>query len=298
VLDRSGSMTQAPSSGGASKWDQMTAAINATVGMLQGQIKWGLEMFPSDDSCGVSASVDVAVGPMNAAPIMSAMAGKPPSNGSTPTADAVDKAGAYLAALNDGNPKYILLATDGEPNCAGSGGACTCPPGFTLMGTSCCLGPLCVPCSATSGGGADAAGAEQAITNVAAKGVNTFVIGISTDASSDATLNQMAVNGGEAQTGATKYYPVTSQQSLVTTINNIAGQIISCTLPLQQVPSKPGDVGITADGQMVPNDPTHMNGWDYGAGDMSIQFYGTWCANLQNGSVKSVQAVYACAPIS
>jgi len=31
---------------------------------------------------------------------------------------------------------------------------------------------------------------------------------------------------------------------------------------------------------------------------MSIQFYGPWCANLQNGSIKNIQAVYACAPIS
>jgi len=146
--------------------------------------------------------------------------------------------------------------------------------------------------------GADDAGAEQAVADVAKMGVHTFVIGISTDSSTDAVLNQMAVNGLEPQPGSTKYYPVASQSALTTTINNIAGQIISCSFPLGMAPPNPANVGITADGNMVPHDTTHMNGWDYGPGMTSIQFYGSWCSQLQSGSVMNVQAIFACGPIS
>jgi hypothetical protein len=253
-------------------------------------------MFPSDDSCGVSSNVDVKVAANNASAISSAIAGKQPG-GSTPTAAAVHAAGTYLAGLTDQNPKYLLLATDGEPNCAGSGGACSCTAPFTQNGNQCCIGPLCVPCGVTAGG-ADDAGAEQAVADVAKMGVHTFVIGISTDSSTDAVLNQMAVNGLEPQPGSTKYYPVASQSALTTTINNIAGQIISCSFPLGMAPPNPANVGITADGNMVPHDPTHMNGWDYGPGMTSIQFYGSWCSQLQSGSVMNVQAIFACGPIS
>jgi hypothetical protein len=91
---------------------------------------------------------------------------------------------------------------------------------------------------------------------------------------------------------------VASQAQLQTVINNIAGQIISCSFPLQMVPPNPANVGITAGGNMVPHDPTHMNGWDFGPGMMSIQFYGMWCSQLQSGAVSNVQAVFACGPIS
>src|SRR5215813_3110415 len=54
VLDRSGSMSSAPGSGGASKWAQVTGALNSTVMQLQSQIKFGLEYFPTDSDCAVA----------------------------------------------------------------------------------------------------------------------------------------------------------------------------------------------------------------------------------------------------
>jgi hypothetical protein len=48
----------------------------------------------------------------------------------------------------------------------------------------------------------------------------------------------------------------------------------------------------------IPRDQTHTNGWDFGPNDLSINFYGAACSNLQNGSVTNVGAVYGCPPIS
>jgi hypothetical protein len=304
VLDRSGSMGDPPPAGGGSKWSQITAAIDATVMSLQGQIKWGLEMFPSDDSCGVSTTIPVPVATMNAAAVSSAMASQMPG-GDTPTTDAIHAAGKYLAGLPDSNPKFLLLATDGEPNCAtaasvGSSGACMCPMGTTAQGSNCCVLFICMPCSSfASTGGADDAAAEQAVADVAAMGINTFVVGIATDASADGVLDKMATNGKEPRSSTSPmYYPVGNQADLVTAINTIAGQIISCSFDLQMAPLKLDYLEVDADGQKISRDPTHANGWDYGPGNTSIQLYGSACTNLQNGTTQSVTAIYQCAPVS
>jgi von Willebrand factor type A domain len=304
ILDRSGSMADSPSSGGASKWDQMTTAIDTTVTQLQGQIKWGLEMFPHDNDCGVSTSVDVPIGANDAAAISSSIAAQMP-DGSTPTTAAINAGAQYLSTVADSNPKYILLATDGEPNCStgmtAPGGACTCPAGTTPSGTSCCILGVCLPCttlSATGAGGDDTAAAEQAVTAAATAGVHTFVIGIATDPGADGVLNQMAQNGLEARPGATQYYPVANQNDLVTAVNTIAGQIISCSFAMQQAPPNPDFVEIDVNNSKVPRDTTHMDGWDFGPGDLSIQFYGSYCMSLQNGSVMNVEAIFQCMPVS
>jgi hypothetical protein len=298
VLDRSGSMADAPSGGGGSKWSQVGSAINTTVSQLQGQIAWGLETFPSDMDCGTSSMLDVPVGLMSAAAINSAISGKMPG-GNTPTRAAIGTAAAYLNALSDGRPKYILLATDGEPNCAPAGATCMCPGGGTPNAMNqCCLATLCIPCIPAPAGGDDNQGAEDAIAAAATAGVSTFVVGIATDPGADTVLNKMAENGKGAQPGATKYYPVGSSAALVSTINVIASQIISCTLPLTTPPPHPEYVKITADGVEMAKDPSHTNGWDFGPNNTSIHLYGAACNQLQSMTPPQVKAVYGCPPVT
>ena len=297
VLDRSGSMSDPPGSGGASKWMQVTGALDATVMQLQSQIKFGLEYFPTDSDCAVAAP-DVPVGPNSGAAIAASIGAHMP-DGLTPTADAIHNATVSLMSVGDQNPKYILLATDGDPTCSQTynpNTTCTCPSGYTTMGTQCCIMTLCVPC--TDVGGDPEADAKTAVSEAAQSGVHTFVVGVATDTTSEATLNDLAMRGMEPRpNGPPYYYLVTNQQDLVTTINMIAGQIISCSFMLQMVPPYPDQVTITANGQTVPRDPTHMSGWDYGPGMNSIQFYGSYCQSLQNGMVMNVMAVFGCPPI-
>jgi len=297
VLDRSGSMDNAPPAGGGTKWTQVAGALKPTVMSLQGQIKWGLELFPSDDSCGIGATVDVPVAALNATQMAMSIDAHQPG-GSTPTRAGIDNGVKYLSGVADQNPKYILLATDGEPNCSSGGGACTCPSGFSQNGAQCCLGPLCIPCPGGIPGGPDGPGAIAAVDAAAKAGIGTFVVGVATDSSSESVLNDMAQAGGHARPGAQKYYPVANQQDLVTAINTIAGQIISCSFPLQSPPTSPDLVEIYVNGAQVPHDPTHGNGWDFGSGNGSIQFYGAACTALQSGTGQAIQAVYECPPIS
>jgi hypothetical protein len=304
VLDRSGSMNDPAPMGSGSKWEQVTAALDSTVDALQGEIKWGLTIFPTNNMCGVASTIDVPIAANNAAAIKAKI--DPPAqgpNGGTPTQSTLRTALKYFADVHDSNPRYVLLATDGAPNCAPSPGPCTCPPLSVAMGDQCCdafgLG-LCVTCDTTGNSDADdSAGAEQAVSDLAGMGVNTFVVGIGTGRMEEKVLNQMAINGKTARMGAQKYYPVGSGGELVDAVNQIAGQIISCTYPLQVAPEFPDDVDVTGDGKPIPRDTNHTNGWDYGSGAKgepysAIQFYGDACKGLQTGSIKKVEAIFNC----
>jgi len=283
VLDKSGSMSDVV--GPDTKWNQVRAALDMTVMALQGQIKWGLQLFPTDSNC-AAQQVAVPVAPNNYAAISSTMSSNSPG-GNTPTRDAVHNGGMYVAGVADQNPKYLLLATDGAPNC---GALPSCPPMPPCPASCLAVGGFCLPVP-----GNDGAAAVMAVQDVFNMGVHTFVVGIATGSQEDMVLNQMAMAGGEPRPGGPpSYYQVTSTASLVSVINMIAGQIISCTFPLQMRPPYPDRVTVSANGMMVPRDPTHVNGWDYGPGMMSIVFYGMWCQNLQNGTINDVRAIFGC----
>jgi hypothetical protein len=252
---------------GTSRWDQMTAALNQVVTSVT-TVDWGLLFFPGDslsDTCSVSSTPAVPVAQNNGSAVQSALSATGPLGG-TPTTEAINAAVMYLQGLNDMHTHYILLATDGEPMC-----------GF----------------------GDETTAAKQAVTAAANAGIKTIVVGIGSTGA-DATLSQLAMNGGMPNTtaGQKPYYQVTTTADLVSVLNNVAGQIVACSYALQQVPMNPDLVEIQDNnGMTIPRDQTHMNGWDYGPGDMSINFYGAACDNLQKGVTTSISAVYGCPPI-
>ena len=259
-----------------SKWSQVSAALTQVVMNTQTSINWGLKFFADGQGeCGVNPGVAVPVGPNNASPISSAYGGTTPSS-ATPTRVAINTCVTYLQTLTDSNPKYLLVATDGEPNCpAGcSGNACTNTPNPT-----------------------EEMGTEQAVSGSVAAGFNVFVVGIGNVSSAVATLNQMAINGGEAQTGAaTSYYAATDPTTLENALSTIVGVIASCTISLSGAPSGFTNVAVSADTASgtveIMQDPT--NGWSYGPNMQSITLNGTSCTDLKNGTYSNFQFYYAC----
>jgi len=135
LLDASGSMDNDTGEnncdmgcGAKSKWALTTAAVNQVVTATSANVSWGLKFFADKDAmCTVSAGVSVPLGQGNAAAIATAIAGRTSANGgvanggATPTRAAVTAAVAYLSTIADGNPKFLLLATDGQPNCPVTG---------------------------------------------------------------------------------------------------------------------------------------------------------------------------------
>jgi len=188
--------------------------------------------------------------------------------GSTPTRVAIDTAVTYLKTLTDTNGKYILLATDGEPNCGGGG---------------------------KGGGGAGTSDVANTITAIQTaagppNGFQTFVIGVGVEAGN---LTNFATAGGTGQ-----YYPANSPDQLTTALNAIVGTVASCTFALGKAPPDPNNIVIQFNGDKTlrpPQDTTHTNGWDYTSpSDNTVQVYGSWCDNVTNGTYSTSEVLMGC----
>jgi hypothetical protein len=281
VFDRSVSMLD-PATGGScgnptpcgSKWTEMTTAVEKVVMQTDTTIDWGLQFFADVGSaCGVAAAPTVPVAANNGAAITAALMGAVPG-GHTPTRLAVQAGSAYLKARTTPNPKYILLATDGIPNCI---------PGGKSQTTY------------------DMAGATTAVADALAMGIPTFVLGVGTGGSSmdamvfDPTLTSLATAGGKPRAGTPNYYHVSSSTDVTAALAMIQGQANSCVFNLQQVPPDPTNIAIRGSTNVrIPQDATHANGWDYGPGMMSFQLYGSYCTSFIDGTLTDIQAIFGC----
>jgi hypothetical protein len=284
ILDASGSMNDDVTNtactngcGATSKWAQMIPAINTVVAATDMTANWGLKFFADTDStCGVGNGVAVPVGTNTAAAVQTAIMGRTAGNGGvsngsrTPTRLAENAGAAYMRGLADQNPKFIVLATDGLPNCAASG--------------------------ATDAD--DSAGAVTAVTDAAMSGIPTFVVGIATGGGmADTTLSNMANAGGYPRAGSPTYYPVTSTMEFTATLQTLVGMATTCTFT---VPEPTGDtdrahIAVVVNGSELGRDPNHANGWDYtSTGMTAVQIYGSTCTGIMNGSITDVKIVFKC----
>ena len=277
LLDRSGSMADDIASNNSctgrgapanctARWPTVTTALTQVLTSSPVGVNWGLKFFtsPNGGTCGVSAGADVAVGANTTAQIQAAIAGTTPAS-QTPTTAAIKAAAAYLQTLTDGNAHYILLATDGQPNCD--------------------------PGNSTSTTAAVVANTVAAIAAAAAPGVGikTYVIGIGPSAGN---LDNFAKAGG---TGT--YFPATSPDALTTALSTIAGQVASCVFRMNATPNDPNNIGVYLDKTTkVPVDGT--NGYTLGSDNLTVTFNGTYCAGITAGTYKSVQVYFGCTGIS
>ena len=278
VQDKSLSMNDAPAGGtctaaGCSKWSQVSAAMDTVVMATQTTVNWGLVFFGNDNMCGVTSTPIVPITPSASyGPISAAYAGNQPSS-YTPTTAAVNAAVTYMQGVTDSNPKYLLLATDGLPNCKAGD--------RNVMDD-------------------DSPGAITAVTNAQMAGFPTFVVGIG-NTQGDTTLNKLAMAGGEPQVGSAdgnSFYEVNSTADLVTALNKIVGLVASCTIPLTGVNGTLDKVAVSAkdaSGNTVEIMQDPANGWSYTDTSMTtIVLNGTACTNLQNGMYSDFQFIYTC----
>jgi len=279
LLDRSGSMKEKPSgsSSSDSKWSLVVPAVNEVVNATNASISWGLKAFPEGEGeeCvadSVTSAVPVPIAPSNAAAVTTQVMALTPEGNGTPTGDAVKAAVTYLKGLTDPNPKFILLATDGEPSCAGTSS------GSTIARTY----------------------AVQAVADAADAGIKTVVVGVATTKSSATqALNDMAIAGqmpqSSADPAATKYYLASTKDELVRVLVEITGQVSNCVFDLTTKPPDPSNIAVEVDGQRAPHDTTHSDGWDYvGAGYLQVEVYGFWCEKIKSAAANSVNFVLGC----
>jgi hypothetical protein len=272
VLDRSGSMSYsidedcncppsssppvcASSSPCTSRWPAMAAAVDTTLNSASA-IQWGLKFFtsPTGGTCTVNPGVEV---PISAAsvPIIEAQIANAVLANSTPTAAAITAATAYLQTVADANPKAMVLATDGDPNCGGG-----------------------------SPNVADTSGTLVAIDAARSAGFPVYVIGIGPSVSN---LDAFAQVGG-----TNNYYPATSTQALADALKAISGAVTTCTFLLDQLPPDANNLAVYLDKSLVPEDSG--NGWSFGASEQAIVLNGSFCAAVRSGTASLVQALFGC----
>ncbi|HJZ88688.1 MAG TPA: vWA domain-containing protein, partial [Polyangia bacterium] len=258
VLDKSGSMGQIVASDNNTKWNDVRMAITQLVTQDQ-QIRFGLMLFSSDGNCGAGL-VNVPIGPGTGAMVSQILAGILPS-GSTPTAVTLQAADGVTALHDPMRGNFVLLATDGLPNCGAADGP-------TLA----------------------------AVQTLAQAQIKTFVIGFGADTQANPQLlNQMAQAGGTARPGATSYYQVNNLSELQMAIQAISGSIVRCTYRLDRPPPDTTQLYVAFDNVLVSQDP--VNGWTYDAAGPSLTFHGMACDRLRSGMVMSVAVQYGCPPV-
>lgn len=319
VVDRSGSMEEnfvgtqeKPAAAGINKWQALAPTLTHAVSSTLGRgIWWGLKLFPElgghvTDGCDPRTIVPDIHSPLsdgNGVDVVQKVDATVPDGDGTPTGHAMKFALDHLLEREQvsQNPKIIVLATDGEPNCKGPNGE----------------------------GSTDYA--VQQIEAAFAAGYPTYVIGVdTTKGKTRANLNLMALAGGRAlpnpnppdpnapvevevctdsdgvcdddkeevypgTLGYDAFYLASSQQEVQGVFEAITEQLASCVFDLGEAPPVPENIAVDFNAARTDRDPTRTNGWEYTSDDFTqLQVYGSWCERIRTESSNSVTIRYGC----
>jgi hypothetical protein len=310
-------MVDTPSGFGDSKWNGMRTALGAAIDATKGQVAFGLDFFPSSGSAstplangcelptGGAPTVPVASGLATNAAIEKVLADNSPA-GSTPTAAALGRALAYFktgagAALPGGH--YVLLATDGGPNCDAAL-TCTAASCTTNMDGNVCGAPTancCDPKLDPQGPSSclDDAATVAAVTALANANVKTFVVGIPGSDKYEPTLNAVATAGGEPNPNAPpSFYQVTAAggvKALSQVLTNIAtGLITSCELVLSADPPDYDQINVVIDGTTIPEGSA--DGWTLDTTNKppTVVLKGATCKAVETNGAEQLSITFGC----
>lgn len=284
VLDRSGSMYDFGLGGEmVDRWTPSVMAIEATTTALENRIAFGLMLFGNDSECGTGA-VRVAPALLNATAIRTTLTGAPTAltGGGTPTALSLDAARAALALLP--GQSYVLLVTDGAPNCNATlpSASCRCT---AVGGLGCFLDSLnCLDDGRTI----------AAVSALLAAGIPTYVIGYDTGMWAG-VMDAMASAGG---TGFDHHFAVSDRASLDAALAAISGSVVSCSFELSAPPGDIHYVRVTVDAAPVDHESVRMDGSGWRLeGDRTITLIGPSCAAIQDGGDHAIEVVVECTPV-
>lgn len=263
VLDRSKSMSRSTATG--TKWSDLTRALGDVI-VRTPEVHWGLSLFPasSSQSC-VVGSIAAPPRADSASLVLNHIRAELPEGSGTPTREAVARAAESLLSIPSSARRYLLLATDGEPNCA-----------------------LGLPPSQP-----DADGAVRSVREAALSGISTFVVGVAATSDAESTLARMAEAGGQGRRGAFAYFATTNATDLQATLASVARQVALCTFDLDPPPPAAATPELSIGGRSFPRDMSRMgDGWDITGGGRAITLYGAACEAVQSQGRVTVR--YTC----
>jgi hypothetical protein len=180
----------------------------------------------------------------------------------TPTAESFERVAADLEAFDEPGPKYIVLATDGNPDRCENNRENA--PG-------------------ANGGALSRQMVVDAVTAAYEKDITTFVISVGGDVTPDHLRNVANVGQGyDPDDPEDRFYLVTSAASLTAAFQDIISGTRSCELTLDgEIDPDQADKGeVKIDGKAIPMDED--NGWVVIDGQ-TIELKGKACDTIKNG---------------
>ncbi|MGE0785441.1 MAG: hypothetical protein AB7S26_07125 [Sandaracinaceae bacterium] len=280
-----------PLPGELSRWQELGFALGEALMGADPLLEVGAKFFPNqvpgtmgpEEACVVDRGIDVEPARDNVDRLLQSFASTEPLGG-TPTAPALEEVRAYYERRPaPGIPRFVVLATDGGPNCNPDTGVpmdrCVCTGSPTscldaMFGRYNCLD--------------EARTLDVIRATFDGLGVPVYVIGIDDPTRPDLgdVLDRMADAGGRPREvpGQRRFYSVREVDDLRGALESITSTIARCVFTLQPVPGTDAELLVTVDGVRIARDATRAEGWDYTAPDRSeLTLFGGACSRVTEG---------------
>ncbi len=236
----------------------------------------------------------------------------PDPNGGTPTGASLAFVGTVsgLSDPNDAREDFVVLLTDGLPNCRDANPVNVCDCGDTCstarIAACACTQQSCTGAARCHIACLDQGGAVENVAALKAKGLRTIVVGFGAEVSrgkGPEVLNAMAEVGGFARacpggtsaecgggacdastfTCAQRFFSARNAGELTAALARIS-EVINprpCEFVLEARPSDPRYLAVVIDGKPVPAaDDT----WRYEHATQVVTFQGALCQRLENST--------------
>ncbi|MCA9608593.1 MAG: VWA domain-containing protein [Myxococcales bacterium] len=294
VLDRSNSMNDTlqgedrPPATDPSRWEILGETLEAVLMGADPLIEVGAKVYPNppdvfdtpEEACRVTSGIDLAPARGRIRRLVDIFQTTIPSGG-TPTADAlIEVDDFFIGRPAPGVPRFVVLATDGGPNCHPDP---TIPPGTCL----CTGGPG--DCDSPDFGPYNCIDEDRTIEVISRlsgeRSIPVYVIGIDDPTRPDLAdvLDRMAVAGGrprEADMGR-RFYSVANRDDLEVALTTITDTIARCVFEVDPAVPPGATLEVSLDGTRVARDGTRTEGWDLTAPDGSeLTLFGGACERV------------------
>lgn len=314
VIDKSSSMDDQPDGFELRKWQALKAALEPALAAAAPEMSFGLLLYPFAEDADIpldcfegcctvptgASAIRVGVEPAtsSATQIMAALDSVTPGGG-TPTAAALEAALTYFTTGEGKGLKgdrFVLLATDGGPNCGASDTVCAadhCTPNLDGLCPAnqgnCCAGEgsYCL----------DDAAVVLRIRALADVGVPTFVIGIPGTERYAPYLSEFATAGGVPHPSSAGYYAVSAEggvAELTRTFSDITTHLVrSCDVEIGAGAPDQQLINVAVDCNVVPFEDGE--GWDILRDSPStLRLAGEACERVAREGARRIDVVYGC----
>jgi hypothetical protein len=288
ALDRSSSMNKTlESMSSTSKLNVVQNALKNVVNRFGplNTVHFGYVEFPNTDGCpGTNVCcVSQGLGPVNGTTqsVLRAVENCSTGNSSTGcfTPDGTPMTQALLEATSvysnltfpQGASRYVLLITDGEPNCAVS--------------------------SSTSNVCEEAV---NAVNQLNLADITTYVVGLGTIPQTDPTVNfdrcldRIGGQGGADKLLPPSYYQAVTEASVLSTLTDIVSAM-SCHFRITPGPANPDHMALDVSGSVISKDPNNANGfWSFDSPSTTdLTVHGPACDTLVSSFITNgVQKIH------